>query len=141
MKKTFYLFLTCCFLQFVANAQLDRLPPKQQGFKPNLQGLKIAYITRQLSLTSEEAQKFWPVYYEFVDKAKKIKDEQKDDIIGFEEKILVERKKLKVDMKKILGTEERANKALTIDRDFNNEVKKELDKRLELKEKRKLNNQ
>ncbi len=140
MKKIFYLLITCCFLQIAAFAQKDR-PAGSGGYKANIQGLKIAYITRQLALTSEEAQKFWPVYYDFADKAKKIRDEQKDDVIGFEEKILVERKKLKVEMKKILGTEERANKALTVDRDFNNEIKKELDKRMEMRVQRKQNNQ
>ena len=36
-----------------------------QGFrdkKEKVKALKVAYITEQLDLTTEEAQKFWPIY-------------------------------------------------------------------------------
>jgi len=120
MKKilTILCFLAC--LHINANAQPER-PPAE---RPNIQGLKIAFITKQLNLSSEEAQKFWPVYYDFGDKARKIRQEQKDDEIAFEEKMLAERKKFKVEMKKILVSDDRVNKSLTLDRDFNNAIKK-----------------
>ena len=35
-----------------------------------LESAKIAFITRELSLTTEEAQKFWPVFNEYTDKRK-----------------------------------------------------------------------
>jgi hypothetical protein len=44
------------------------------GDKPTPSGaervkaLKVAYITQALNLTSEEAEKFWPVYNEYSDK-------------------------------------------------------------------------
>ena len=125
MKKLFTLLCLLAFLQINTQAQPER-PPAD---RPNIQGLKIAFITKQLSLNSEEAQKFWPVYYDFSDKARKIRQEQKDDEIAFEEKMLAERKKFKVEMKKILGADERVNKSLTLDRDFNNAIKKELEAR------------
>lgn len=125
MKKLFTLLCLLAFLQISAQAQPER-PPAD---RPNVQGLKIAFITKQLSLSSEEAQKFWPVYYDFSDKARKIRQEQKDDEIAFEEKMLAERKKFKVEMKKILVSDERVNKSLTLDRDFNNVIKKELENR------------
>lgn len=37
---------------------------------------KIAFITDQLELTSEEAQQFWPIYNEFEAKVEKIKSEE-----------------------------------------------------------------
>jgi hypothetical protein len=46
---------------------------------PNLEKLnayKIAFFTRRLSLTSQEAQKFWPVYNEFQDKRNAIQIER-----------------------------------------------------------------
>lgn len=36
--------------------------------KEKIKALKVAYITEQLNLTTEEAQKFWPVYNAFDDK-------------------------------------------------------------------------
>jgi hypothetical protein len=125
MKKIFTLLCLLTLLQISAQAQPER-PPAD---RPNIQGLKIAYITKQLSLNSEEAQKFWPVYYDFSDKARKIRQEEKDDEIAFEEKMLAERKKFKVEMKKILVADDRVNKSLTLDRDFNNVIKKELEVR------------
>jgi hypothetical protein len=46
---------------------------------PNLEKLnayKIAFFTRRLSLTSQEAEKFWPVYNEFQDKRNAIQIER-----------------------------------------------------------------
>jgi hypothetical protein len=125
MKKIFTLLCLLALLQISAKAQPERSPAD----RPNIQGLKIAFITKQISLNSEEAQKFWPVYYDFNNKARKIRQEEKDDEIAFEEKMLAERKKFKVEMKKILGADDRVNKSLTLDRDFNNIIKKELEGR------------
>ncbi|MEY2902044.1 MAG: hypothetical protein RLY89_1150 [Bacteroidota bacterium] len=125
MKKIFTLICLLAFLQINAQAQQER----PLADRPNIQGLKIAFITKQLSLNSEEAQKFWPVYYDFSDKARRIRQEEKADEIAFEEKMLTERKKFKAEMKKILVADDRVNKSLTLDRDFNNVIKKELEAR------------
>jgi hypothetical protein len=113
-------------------------PPKPQD-GPNILGLKIAFITRYLNLSTDEAQKFWPVYYDYSDNVRALRNESTTDEILFEEKLLNERKKFKVDMKKILGTDERANKALSVDKEFNNVLKKELEERRAQREKNKEN--
>ncbi len=137
MKKIFTLLCLLAFLQINSQAQQER----PLADRPNIQGLKIAFITKQLSLNSEEAQKFWPVYYDFSDKARRIRQEEKDDEIAFEEKMLTERKKFKVEMKKILVADDRVNKSLTLDRDFNNVIKKELEARRDLRLQKGLNKQ
>ena len=38
---------------------------------------KIAFITKQLDLTPEEAQKFWPVYNQFSDARKQLHEQHK----------------------------------------------------------------
>lgn len=47
-------------------------PPKDKRYhkhdKEKFQSMKIAYLTEKLSLTPDEAQKFWPVYNEYTDK-------------------------------------------------------------------------
>ena len=74
------------------------------------QGLKIAYITRELNLSTDEAQIFWPVYYAYFNEMKKTRQETKDDVLAFDEKILFIKKKYSLEFKKVLGTDERANK-------------------------------
>ncbi|MEI6586265.1 MAG: hypothetical protein WCL56_09270 [Sediminibacterium sp.] len=131
MKKNLLIIFLVCLMHLVSNAQPPQGPPPQQGPPPhkNIQAIKVAFITRQLNLTAEEAQKFWPVYNAYSESIKKIRIEQKQDVLGFEEKALAERKKLKAEMKKILVSEDRANIAMKIDRDFNEVLRNELKER------------
>jgi hypothetical protein len=100
-----------------------------------LQGLKMAFITKQLALTTDESQKFWPVYFNYSDELRKSRQTNKDDVLGMEEEMLNVRKKYKSEFKKVLNTDERVNKLLTADRDFNNEVRKEIQKRAQMRNK------
>ena len=50
-----------------------------QGFKEKrekVKALKVAYITEQLELTTDEAQKFWPIYNAFDDKQGELRHEK-----------------------------------------------------------------
>ena len=50
-----------------------------QGFKEKrekVKALKVAYITEQLELTTDEAQKFWPIYNTFDDKQGELRHEK-----------------------------------------------------------------
>jgi Spy/CpxP family protein refolding chaperone len=129
MKKflTIFTFFLCVSV-FNVQSQTQQQPPAPSKMA-NLQGLKIAYITRQLSLTSDEAQKFWPVYYEFMDELKAARQKNKGNEIASDEAALVVKKKYLIEFKKVLGTDERANKVFSIEREFAAEVKKELEKR------------
>lgn len=131
MKKYLSIFIVMFVLHFPVFSQTDL------GDRPNIQNLKIGFVTRQLALTSEEAQRFWPLYNEYTNELKKARQEQKEDVLAFEERALNIRKKYKGEFKKILVTDDRLNKALTIDRDFNNVLKKELQRRVDMRNKRK----
>lgn len=55
-----------------------------QGFKEKrekIKALKVAYITEKLSLTSDEAQKFWPIYNDFDDKEFEIRHNKMRKIV------------------------------------------------------------
>ncbi len=52
MKRTIFLFLT--LLTCVAFGQEDK--------RSQIQAMKTAYITEELDLSTDEAEKFWPVY-------------------------------------------------------------------------------
>ena len=44
--------------------------------REKVKALKVAYITEQLGLTSEEAQKFWPIYNTFDEKQMELRHEK-----------------------------------------------------------------
>lgn len=107
-------------------------PMHQQGPGPrvNAEALKVAFITRQLNLSVEEAQKFWPVHNSYTEELKKARVENKENELAFEEKALAIRKKYNGDFKKILNSDERANQVLKLEKDFNNMMRKELVERM-----------
>lgn len=105
-------------------------PPQKLS---TVQTLKIAYLSKDLSLNSEEAQKFWPVYNNYSDELKKSKASTKEDVIAFEEKSLAIKKKYYLEFKKILNSEERANKVFLSDRNFAIFIKQELMERQRLR--------
>jgi len=128
MKKIFLLIMLSFGLVAIAISQ--NKPNKQGLSKNNIEALKVAYITRQLNLTPDEAQKFWPVHNIYFEELKKARKDNLDDELAFEEKALSVRKKYSIDFKKVLVSDERVNKVFTADRDFNNELRKELKNRM-----------
>jgi hypothetical protein len=67
MKRIFWLFVLASFYTGHLQAQ-DDVPGAR------LKLMKIAYITNLLQLTSEESQKFWPVYNQYEADQKKVRD-------------------------------------------------------------------
>jgi len=128
MKKIFLLIMLSFGLVAIAISQ--NKPNKQGLSKNNIEALKVAYITRKLNLTPDEAQKFWPVHNIYFEELKKARKDNLDDELAFEEKALSVRKKYSIDFKKVLVSDERVNKVFTADRDFNNELRKELKNRM-----------
>lgn len=61
MKKTIYLLLAVLFSSFAFSQGIKEK-------KEKIKALKVAFITEKLSLTSDEAQKFWPIYNAFDEK-------------------------------------------------------------------------
>jgi len=62
IKKLFpYLFL---LLSVTIYGQNERLKEKRDQIK----AMKVAFLTSELNLTSDEAEKFWPVYSSYDDK-------------------------------------------------------------------------
>jgi hypothetical protein len=134
MKKIIFGFLLSMFIVAISSAQPQERTKGSRGkgtkpSKENIEALKVAFITKHLNLNSEEAQKFWPAYNAYIEELKKARQEKKDDVLAFEEAALSIRKKYKNDFKKALGSEERANKALTADRSFMGMLREELQNR------------
>jgi hypothetical protein len=52
------------FISFTFYAQGERMKEKKEQIK----AMKVAFLTTELNLTSNEAEKFWPIYNTFDDK-------------------------------------------------------------------------
>jgi Spy/CpxP family protein refolding chaperone len=76
MKKIFILGL-CLLSGWAAFAQEQPDPEIAQDPKvqEKIKNLRIAYISDKLGLTPEQAEKFWPVYREYSDKRRDIRQE------------------------------------------------------------------
>jgi hypothetical protein len=73
MKKLIiplFIFLIC------SNVFAQRDGKMQERVKAQ----KVAFITERLDLTSEEAQKFWPIYNAFEDKTNDIRQKELKDV-------------------------------------------------------------
>ena len=46
----------------------------------DVESIRIGYITRQLSLTPEESQRFWPVYNQYQDELTTLRSERREDL-------------------------------------------------------------
>ncbi len=83
-----------------------------------VQALKIAFITQKLQLTTDEAQKFWPVYNQYDNEIKSLQLNSKNGpALENEEKLLNIRKKYKASFEKVIGPD-KLNKLFNAERDF-----------------------
>ncbi len=89
-----------------------------------LEAYKIAFLTKKLNLSSEEAQKFWPVYNKYIDEIRQVRRENRKDEIELEEKIVNVRKKYKSEFGQALSAD-RVNQFFKFDKEFSNTVLKE----------------
>lgn len=73
MKKFLLITIIATVSLFSAKAQDDQPTPDEKQRQEKIQALYVAYITRQLELTPDEAQKFWPVHTQFTNELKAVK--------------------------------------------------------------------
>ncbi len=59
-------------------AQMDDMPPLPPERMKEIKAQKTAYLTTKLDLTSEEAQRFWPIYNEFDEAREKLRRELRE---------------------------------------------------------------
>ena len=139
MKK-FLLILLFISLACIGFAQDDE-PGQKGGGGARLEAYKIAYITKRLNLTPEEAQKFWPIYNKYTTDMRALRIENRDlPIIDQDEKIVGLRKKYQGEFSRALPPD-RVNQFFKADREFNGFVQKEMMERrqLRMEQQRKLN--
>ena len=104
----------------------DRMRPEQ---REKIEMFKIQFITKNLELTKNEAEGFWPVYEAHKKEMQEIIKTKMNDEILLQEAMLNARKKYKADLLPVLKTEERVNKALRVERDFLYKMRHEVSRR------------
>ncbi|MCW3104261.1 MAG: hypothetical protein JWO09_2701 [Bacteroidetes bacterium] len=73
------------FLSAVSFAQQGSPPPppknkeRREAKRDNIESMKIAFLTKKLDLTPEEAQLFWPVYNQYTDKLQELRKKRRMD--------------------------------------------------------------
>ncbi len=97
----------CFLLAFVAVTSLVKAQEtthSSQKKQENIEALKIAFLSKELVLTPEEAQKFWPLYDQYSKELKLLKTDH-TDVLERDEKVLNLRKSYKEQFTKIIGNQ------------------------------------
>jgi Skp family chaperone for outer membrane proteins len=104
-----------------------------------LEALKIAYITKRLDLSPEEAQKFWPIYNQYAEELKKARQDairNNKSEIELDESLLNIRKKYSVQFGQALSPQ-KIDIFFKSEKEFGAYVQKEMERR-QLKNQRRL---
>jgi hypothetical protein len=128
MKQILIIILSLCSMSVFAQEPSSQPPVENTDKKQLIQtieALKIAYMAKELNLSTEEAEKFWPLYNTFSEEIKKARIENKDDDIAFQEKKVVLMKKYKEGFKRLLINDDRVKKCFRAEPEFHKLLRKE----------------
>ena len=135
MKKFLaVLLLTGFILPGFAQDSADAGNRKTDGSR--IEALKIAYLTKKMELSTEEAQRFWPVYNKYSAEIRQTRMDQrrnKTPELEREEKLLQLRKKYNIEFSKVLGSA-KSNSFFRAEKEFGSYVQKELTERRKMRQ-------
>jgi len=100
-----------------------------------IQAIEIAYLTKQMNLTPEEAEKFWPYYNQYREEIRKIRLDavgNQENVIVTEEKIVNVRKKYNVEFGRVLPPD-KVNLFFRSEKQFGAFLQRELMERRQLR--------
>jgi hypothetical protein len=72
------LLIVCVMPAFAQEVDPDDDNQVDRKAKEKINAARVAYITERLGLTPEEAEKFWPVYREFVQKRQDLRKQYRE---------------------------------------------------------------
>ena len=122
MKKfLFYIGFLLISLGSFAQPGPDGLNPKKEE---KIQALYIAYVTKELNITSDEATRFWPVHSQY-DAEIRSANQNITNEIDRQQAILNVKKKYQGNFQKILGND-RANQFYRLDVEFREKLMQRL---------------
>ncbi|HRO47462.1 hypothetical protein [Agriterribacter sp.] len=131
MKKLFLLFGFITFAALLTNAQ--EAADSGNG-REKIKMLEIGYLTRQLQLSTQEAEKFWPLFNKYRQELRvAIRDKNINDELDRQQKVLDIRRKYRKDFSSILD-EERGRRVYDSEDRFKTMVRKEMQQRMKMKQ-------
>ena len=113
MKKLYLLMVFVCTAA-IASAQ-EELPNEKK--QQDIEALKVAFISKELELTPDEAQKFWPVYNQYSKELKTMVKSDDVNVIERDEKVLNLKKKYQEQFTRVLG-QQRMNRIFSAEGKF-----------------------
>ncbi|HMT29515.1 MAG TPA: hypothetical protein PKD91_09580 [Bacteroidia bacterium] len=78
MKKI-KLIATTLFCLWIAVAYAQPGPPDREK-REQIEAMKVAFLTRKLDFTPDEAKVFWPVYNQYQDEIEKLRENRHKDM-------------------------------------------------------------
>jgi len=64
----------------LSSLQMGISQRKNKNINDNIEAQRVAFITKQLDLTVQESQVFWPIYNKYSEKLKKLRSDLKSNI-------------------------------------------------------------
>jgi hypothetical protein len=130
MKKLLMMLLMLFSVTVFAVAQDDNADDdKKDGGR--VYALMVAYLTKELNLSSEEAQKFWPIYNQYRSEIRETRQEARANNakdIDTDQKLLDIRKRYDGEFSKALS-KEKVNKLFRAEKQFATVIQRELQER------------
>ncbi len=121
MKKIYALLLFLFFHSYFCFSQ-----PPNDNDDQRVEVLKKAYVTDELNLSPQEAEKFWPVYNNYQNEIRQARKENQDNELAYERKVVEIKQRYQGNFKKVLGNNgQRVNKVYTTDKQFRNMLRNE----------------
>lgn len=130
-KKGTLLLAFCLNITYICFGQAP------EGRIKRVEELQKIYLTRQLSLTSEESNRFFPIYHQYRNEIKRTRRERNNDEIEFAEHMIAVRKKYKSEFRVVLSSDERVNRIFLAEKNFQKILIEEVGKR-KLRDKQRL---
>ena len=132
--KRFLLAAMIMISAFAATAQ-DTPPVDENQRQEKIQALYVAYITQQLALTPDEAQKFWPVHTQFTNELKAVRSDMPE--LEKQQAVLNIKKKYQDNFNRVLGPK-RCERFFRIDGDFKRKLLERIRKQNAIQQRPKL---
>ena len=126
MKKLFFVLVMFCWLCVPARSQ----GRQQRPMAGLVEAYKTAFITQRLNLTTEEAQKFWPIYNSYIAEVRQVNItyHQDGNELHMEEARLNIKKKYSVDFLKAISPG-KINDFFKAEKDFDVIIRREMQRR------------
>lgn len=129
MKLIYLATLIMLSASFVEAQPLKADQEKKLADLRKIQAMEMAFITKELNLSPDEAQKFWPVFNQYRNEIKSVaKDNRGNDQLEKQQRMLDLRKKYREDFTRVIS-QDRANKVFGAEDEFKTLVRREFQKR------------